>query len=87
MATWKTDDITLAAWLRMSLPLQDTEWDYDKCSWIFEDSDELADRVAEYIGGQAEANLKEYNQIIANMKREMYDEQRARRDARASFGS
>lgn len=82
--TWKTDDVTLAAFLKMHVPCVGTEWDSDKCFWVFDDTDELADHVSDYIGGQAEGNLKEYNSIIASLKREMYDEQRARRDSRVS---
>lgn len=82
---WKTDDVTLAAFLKMHAPLLMTRWEHDKCYWIFEDTDDLADLVSEYIGGKAEGNLKEYNSIIAALKREMYDEQRERRGELSTF--
>jgi len=70
---WKTDDITLAAWLMMHFDLNGTKWIGRKCYWMFDDTDELADRVSDYVGGFAEGNLKEYNSIIAALKRDMYD--------------
>lgn len=73
--TFETDDITLAAYLNIGFPILYTEWEGKKCFWIFEDSDELGEEVEVYLAGEAVANLKEYNGIIASLKREMYDEQ------------
>lgn len=78
--TWATDDVTLAAWLKLEgFDYFGNEWrDDDKCYWRFEDSEALADAVAEYFGGTATGNLKEYNGIIAALKKEMYSQERER---------
>lgn len=83
---WRTSDITLAAFLKLYVPLRKTEWDRRnngswECFWVFDDTDELADLVSEFVGGRASANLKLYNSTIAELKHQMYDELNARRQA------
>lgn len=87
---FRTDDVTLAAYLKIYFPILEVEWERTaegdwKCSWIFDESDELADAVTVYIGGNAEENLKEYNRNVAALKRELISEQRSRRAADRTF--
>lgn len=75
--TFETDELLLAAYLQLETELLYTEWeDKQNCFWIFPaGSDRLADMVDEYGRGEAVANLKSYNEKVAALKREMFQEQ------------
>lgn len=73
---WKTDNMSLAAYLKLNVPLVKTEWnnsgDRRSCYWFFEDTEFLADLVTEFMGGEASVDPREYNSTIAGMKKEMF---------------
>ena len=69
---WRTDDMSLAAFLAIKFPVLSVEWHGNSCYWFFEDSDELADEVSDYAGDIAKVNPREHSSMVGRLKREMF---------------
>lgn len=74
---WSTSNLALVTYL----VLQDhdilrNEWQEiypgrKSCVWLFEESDELADDVADFEGGVATVDPKTFNYVYGKLKRDM----------------
>lgn len=70
--------MALAAYLQFHFPIREVRWEQSNgwrgsCFWYFDDSDDLADQVADFIGGAAQVDPKEYNDIVGRMKKQMFE--------------
>ena len=77
--TWVTSNLALVTYLVMQEhELLETFWEEQygrsSCSWLFEDSPELADDVAAFEGGNALVDPKSFNYIYGRLKRDMMSE-------------
>lgn len=83
--TWKTDSMSLAAYLSLYFPIVDVLYEEGQRRgsfyWHFDDCQELADAVADFVGGIALVNPREYNDAVAQVKREMFERRNALRSA------
>lgn len=70
---WSTNKAVLAAYLQMmGMPIIRTEWEDGSCYWKFDDTDELADAVADFEGGKALVDPNKFNDVVADIKRSMF---------------
>lgn len=71
---WRTDDLALATYLGLHLPIVKTEWDEDRrCHWYFERSDDLEDYVVEWQFGDPAVNAREYADLNNRLKKQMFE--------------
>lgn len=86
---WKTDDMMAVAWMKMNgIHPSETRWEGHSMFWVFDDTDEMADLCAEYIGVISRpVDLRLYNETVAEIRRAMLqrrDEHFGSRHSRAS---
>jgi hypothetical protein len=75
---WTTSNLALATYLIIvEQNLSRIQWDESfgrsSCQWVFEDTEELADYVADFEGGNARVDPKSFNFLFGRMKREMME--------------
>lgn len=69
---WDTDDLALATFLFMKYELVKLDWrEPSDCYFVFEATDELFNDAAEYSGGWATVNPREYMRVYGTLKRRM----------------
>lgn len=70
---WRTDNLALAAWLAMELPIDRMEWEDSTCYWVFTRSDDLEEDVTEFMMGEPMVNAREYNDKLDALKRSIFN--------------
>ena len=76
MDEWSTTNLALVAYLVIQEhDILRTEWvdtfGRNSCSWVFPESADLADDVADFEGGNALVDPKVFNYVFGKLKREM----------------
>lgn len=69
---WRTSELSLAAFLALHFDIQRTCWEGRSHYWYFLDSPELADHVADYMGGEVEVDLKAHSRNVMELKNQMF---------------
>lgn len=75
---FRTDNMALAAFLiQNDITLCRAEWHNDGdgrrgCYWTFEDSEELANLVTDFVGGLASVEPQKFNRIMGDLKHRMF---------------
>lgn len=71
---FKTDNMSLAAFLHMSRPIVRTEWRGRTCSWLFEKADGMQSQIDEFLRGDARVDPVQYNDSYSKLKTESFYE-------------
>lgn len=71
---WKTNDMSLAAFLSLHAEPEDAVWDVkdNTVYWFFFETPELTALVASFSGNQAQVDPKVYSYRYAQMKKDMF---------------
>ena len=70
---YRTDDMTAVTFLRYhGHQVQATKWNGDSCVWIFRVSDNLLDRVEEFVDGRGLVEPRAYGRAFSQTKKELY---------------
>jgi hypothetical protein len=70
--TWRTDNVSLAAFLALSFDVLRVEWVNRSVYWVFEESDELISEIDDYHNNLALADPKAMNDMVAEFKRQIF---------------
>jgi len=72
--TYTTKGLGLAAYLwSLGYELLETRWKGDLCMWIFPSTDELSEKVKEFLAGQARIDPQMYYKKLVEFRRQMWD--------------
>lgn len=70
---FKTENMSLAAFLHMAHPVLRTEWVNQRtCAWVFEITPDMPDLIAEFESGEARVDPVEYNSSYGKLKQESF---------------
>lgn len=73
MKVWRTDDLSLAAYLAYELGEDPSmEWEQGSCLFVFTDSGDIGPAVQAYISGDATVEPREYNLEHGKLKKAMF---------------
>lgn len=70
---YRTNDMAMATFLRVEgHPVQDVQWKFDTCYWVFHSSETLGLDVSRFEGGTATVEPKAYSKKFQETKKEFY---------------
>ena len=71
--SWRTQEMALVAFLSLQgIEHMNMERNGRSCFWYFEESDELHDKVDEYLQGDGLVEPRAFNDTFARIKRDMF---------------
>lgn len=64
--------------------LKEFQWEMGSCFFMFEETDDLLDAVADFVSGDARVDPRKYNMQFAQIKRRMFASKPEKTTAAAS---
>jgi len=69
---WRTDNVSLAAFLALTFEVERVEWVNRSVYWLFEESEDLFQSIEDYHDNLALADPKALNDMVAEFKKTIF---------------